>query len=215
MRTDQMSFWNSEFGKEYSLRNSFEDVESFNQLYIDRFGKTRDELNLAFLDHLDRDIRILEVGANIGNQLRALHRIGFNNLFGIELQRFCVEKAKELAPQADIIEGSALDIPFKDGYFDLVYTCDVLIHIAPDNLGAVMSEMHRVSKNAIWGFEYYAPEITEIPYHGNTNMLWKANYPLLFLERFNDLEIAKEEHYEYLNETGNTDVMYLLKKKQS
>jgi pseudaminic acid biosynthesis-associated methylase len=215
MRTDQMNVWDGEFGREYSLRNIFEDDEAFNQLYVERFGFTRDELNLTFLDGIDRDARILEVGANVGNQLRALHRIGFKNLYGIELQRFCVEKSKELAPQADIIEGSALDIPFKDGFFDLVYTCDVLIHIAPHDLGTVMDEMYRVTRDAIWGFEYYATEITEISYHDNDNLLWKANYPHLFMGRFPDLKAEREEHYDYLNEPGNTDVMYLLKKQLS
>jgi len=66
--------------------------------------------------------RILEVGCNVGNQLRMLQRMGFNNLYGIELQQYAIEKAKALTKRINIIHGVADDIPFKDGYFDMVFT---------------------------------------------------------------------------------------------
>ena len=152
----------------------------------------------------------MEVGANLGNQLRALRRNGFRQLYGIEIQRYCVEQAKELNPEVDIIEGSAFDIPFKDGFFDLVFTNNVLIHIAPDDIGQVMDEMRRVTRRWIWGFEYYAPTYTEIPYRGHDNLLWKADYGRLFLERFPELRSVREQLMECLDEPGKQDKLYLL-----
>ena len=65
-----------------------------------------------------------------------------------------MEKSKTLYKGLDIICGSAFDIPFKDGYFDLVFTNNVLIHIAPADIGGVIDEMVRVCRGRIWGFEY-------------------------------------------------------------
>jgi len=56
---------------------------------------------------------------------------GINNLYGIELQQYAIEKAKALTKRINIIHGVADDIPFKDGYFDMVFTSGVLIHIHP------------------------------------------------------------------------------------
>lgn len=51
-------------------------------------------MNTLFLGDLDRSLRILEVGANVGFQLALLQRMGFCNLYGIELQPYAVERAR-------------------------------------------------------------------------------------------------------------------------
>jgi hypothetical protein len=60
--------------------------------------------------------------------------------------------------------------------------------------------------------EYYAPQMTEIAYRGNDDLLWKADYARLYLEGFKDLELVKEERLHYL-ENQNTDNMFLLCRK--
>lgn len=157
--------------------------------------------------------RILEVGCNVGNQLRMLQYMGFGNLYGIELQQYAVEKAKSLTQGINIIQGVGDDIPFKDGYFDMVFTSGVLIHISPDNINRVLDEIYRCTKEYIWGLEYYADEYTEINYRGNDNLLWKTNFSKLYLDRFPELELVKEEKFKYLN-NDNVDVMFLLRKKK-
>lgn len=212
METAQTKVWTGKFGRDYTERNRFADDEAFNALYVERYGQSRDAINQDWLSDIPRDSRVLEVGANIGNQLRALRRIGFRRLFGIELQRYCVEEAKRLNPEADIVEGSAFDIPFKDGFFDLVFTNNLLIHIAPGDIGAVLEEIHRVSRRWIWGFEYYAPEFTVIPYRGREDLLWKADYAALFRERFPDLKSLREQVVDCLDEPEKADKLYLLEK---
>lgn len=212
MNTTTESFWRGDFGRQYTERNTFTGVDDFNALYLRRFGRSRDDLNLDFLADVPRDARVLEVGANIGNQLRALHRLGFRDLHGVELQRYCVEKSKTIEPLVDIVEGSADELPFEDASFDLVYTSNVLIHIPPQILDKVMDEMCRVSRRWIWGFEYWAPSLTEIGYRGHGGVLWKANYAELFLARDPSLSISRSERFEYLDEPGNEDEMYLLSK---
>lgn len=81
--TKQLKEWGGTFGTKYTDRNTLS-VEELNRLYKDTYGVTRTELNSAFLGCMDRSIRILEVGANSGNQLLLLQEMGFENLFGIE-----------------------------------------------------------------------------------------------------------------------------------
>jgi pseudaminic acid biosynthesis-associated methylase len=140
--------------------------------------------------------------------------MGFQQLYGVELQPYAVERAKEFTRHVNIVQGSGFDIPFKDAFFDVVCTNGVLIHIAPDDLPRIMAEMVRCSRRYIWGFEYYSPELTTIPYRGNEGFLWKADYAKLFLEQFPELRLVKQELYPYQtpNEQGNVDSMYLLEK---
>ena len=214
MKTKQVDTWTGAFGAQYTERCTFESDEAFNALYVQRYGVARDDINLDWLGHLPRDARILEVGCNIGNQLRALQRIGFTNLYGIDVQRDAIEKCKGMYRGLDTIVGSAFDIPFKDGFFDLVFTNNVLIHISPDDIGNVIDEMVRVTSGYVWGFEYYAPQFTEINYRGHTNLLWKADYARHFVERHPALlEVAREKIFDCLDEPSNQDKCYLLRRR--
>jgi len=213
MNNKQEHFWDGEFGKDYTDRNTRVD-EDLNKIYQTWYNVTRKEMNEAFLGSLPKDTRILEVGCNTGMQLANLKSMGFTSLYGIELQAYAVQKAKDYTQGINIIQGSAFDIPFKDGFFDLVFTSGVLIHIAPENLPLVFSEMHRCSKKYIWGFEYFAEDVTSIKYRGNEGFLWKANYGKLMRNQFKGLSLLKEQFYPYVSEAekGNVDFMYLLEK---
>lgn len=215
-KNEQENFWSGDFGKNYTDRNTRYN-EELEKIYETWYGVSRAKMNEAFLGNLPKDIRILEVGCNTGMQLASLKAMGFTSLYGIELQSYAVQKAKEFTEGINLIQGSAFDIPFKDGFFDLVFTSGVLIHIAPENLPKVFAEMYRCSKKYIWGFEYFADEVTSINYRGNQGFLWKANYGKLMRDQFNDLTLVKEQFYPYITEAekGNVDFMYLLQKKNA
>jgi pseudaminic acid biosynthesis-associated methylase len=209
--TDQIQQWSSEFGKEYTERNPHT-IEVMDELYEKQFGLTRTELNLTFVGNFDRSIKILEVGSNVGAQLHGLQKIGFKNLYGIEIQPYAVEVSKQNTKNINIIQGSAFDIPFKDSYFDLVFTSGVLIHINPGDLNIAMREIYRCTSEYIWGFEYYADRYSEIPYRGRRNLLWKADFAKLYLDEFRDLELVKEKRIKYLD-NDNVDSMFLIRKR--
>ncbi len=209
--TKQMEKWSGDFGKEYTDRNAFS-LEELDTLYKSKYGVTRTELNQRFLEGMDRSIRVLEVGSNVGNQLLCLQSMGFVNLYGIELQSYAVELSKARTKRINIIEGSAFDIPYKDCYFDLVFTSGVLIHINPSDIVWALREILRCTREYIWGFEYYADEHTEITYRGHKELLWKADYAKLYLAQFEDLKIVKEERLKYLT-SDNVDAMFFLRKK--
>ncbi len=211
--TKQMEEWADNFGKEYTDRNALP-LKEMELSYQERYGITRTEMNSKFIGDLDRDMKVLEVGSNIGNQLLCLQKAGFANLYGIELQSYAVELSKSRTKGINIIQGSALDIPFKNDFFALVFTSGLLIHIAPEDITAVLDEIYRCTKQYIWCFEYYSDVHTQIDYRRHANLLWKANFSKLFLDRFKNLRLVKEEHFKWLDNDNNIDFMFLLEKKR-
>jgi pseudaminic acid biosynthesis-associated methylase len=208
-KTAQIGEWDGEFGREYTERNP-KSPEEQDALYQANFGLTRTELNVEFLEGLDRSMRILEVGCNVGLQLMALQKMGFTDLHGIEVQRYALDRARELTEGITLAEGSAFDIPHFDNHFDLVFTSGVLIHISPDDIGRALDEIRRCTRQYVWGWEYYAEEYTEVPYRGHGALLWKTDFAGLYRERFPELTLAKERRVKYLD-SDNQDTMYLLR----
>jgi len=210
MNTKQEKEWSGKFGKEYTDRNLMS-LDEFDNLLRGRIGFSRTEQIDEFLSDLKLN-NILEVGCNVGNQLLLLQKKGFKNLYGIELNRYAVEKSKERTKGIDIIQGSAFNIPFKDSYFDLVFTSGVLIHISPRDINDVLDEIHRCSKKYIWGSEYFSEDYIEINYREHNELLWKTNFAKLYLDRFPNLQLSKERRYPYLEDKKLIDQVFLLKK---
>ena len=211
MKTKQEEFWSGDFGKEYSDRNVWS-IDEYDDFYKAEWGTTRTEMNQKFIGHLPKDIKILEVGCNVGMQLMLLQKMGYTNLYGVELQQYAVEKAKELSKGINIIQGSGFDIPFKDNYFDVVVTNGVLIHISPDDHGKIMNEVIRCSKKYIWGFEYYSPELQTLSYRGNEGYLWKTDFSKVYSSLAPSLKETMREYYKYTYD-DNVDMMFLLEKQ--
>lgn len=212
VETPQSRNWAGDFGRAYTDRNC-KTPRDMDALYVSTYGVPRSAMNNKFLANLNKSLRVLEVGANVGVQLQLLQEMGFSNLYGIELQPYAVALSRQYTENINIIEGSAFSIPFHFEFFNLVFTSGVLIHISPDDYGAVMDEMYRCAKRYIWGFEYYAPEITPVEYRGHDNLLWKADFARLFMERHPNLKLIQKELYPYLNDPGLVDCMYLLEKR--
>jgi pseudaminic acid biosynthesis-associated methylase len=205
----QELFWKGDFGKEYTERNTYSPDE-LDQLYLSMYGLTRTSLNEEFVGDF-KNLKILEVGCNVGNQLGLLQRMGFADLTGVELQPYAVDIAKDRLANVTVLQGNAAELPFDDASFDLVLTSGVLIHIPPSILGKVMSEIVRVSKSYIWGLEYYADQYQDIEYRGEKNVMWKGDFATMFLEASPSLEIVKKKLIKYVG-SDNEDIVYLLKK---
>lgn len=175
MKQNHNEFWMGDFGDKYTKRNT----GNIDKVYEERFGLTRTNINYPFLSDMDKDISILEVGCNNGLQLDVLKKDGFTNLWGIDINQKALNQVRK-DTSLNIVEGSALDIPFKDQYFDVVFTSGVLIHIPPKNLFQVVDELYRVTKKYIWCYEYFAEKCQEIVYRLHKNKLWKNNFIKLF-----------------------------------
>ena len=169
MITKQMQAWSGQFGQDYTNRNCVS-VDEYDASHAADFGVTRTELNAEFLRASPTH------GTHSGDWYQRrqpaalLQRIGFTELYGVELQWGAVELARSRVSRANIVQGSAFDVPFREGWFDVVFTSNVLIHFHPTDVVKVMAEMWRCSKQFIWGSEYLAPEFTEVEYRGHQNL---------------------------------------------
>ncbi len=206
----QSSTWSGDFGKKYIERNDLTSSE-MDELYLKRYGLKRIVMNERFLNDIDRNAKILEVGSNVGNQVNILLQMGFKDITVVDVQEDALEILKNNYPQVKCYQADASNLPFEDDVFDLVYTSGVLIHIHPDLLPKVMGEIYRVSNQYIWGMEYYNDKMIAIDYRGRKDLLWKGDYARLYVNQFPDLVCVKEKIYPYLNEPVE-DKMYLLKK---
>ena len=210
VETAQLARWKGDFGREYTDRNTFE-ADALDALYRKNYGVTRTQINESSLCGVPKGASFLEVGCNTGNQLVLLHRMGYSNLSGVEVQPYALEMARVRTRNISLMQGSALALPYDDASFDVVFTSGVLIHIAPSDLPRAMDEIHRCARSYIWGMEYYADEVTEVNYRGNSGLLWKMDYVRGYLERFADLELVREQRLPYLD-NANVDTVFLLRK---
>ncbi len=208
-----MQAWSNEFGKNYTDRN-LRSPEETDVLFQSNLGLTRSQLNEEFLGNLDRNIAILEVGSNVANQLVLLQKMGFSRLYGIDVQYNAINLACERTQGIHFVRGTAFDIPFKDNFFDLVFTSGVLIHIHPMDIETTLSEIYRCTKSYIWGYEYYSAVHENIVYRGRKDLLWRGNFVQLYLKHFPDLSIIKEKRFPYLD-LDQSDSMFLLCKSKS
>ena len=209
-KTQELNKWRGVFGSQYTRRNTMS-LKELNNLYLRNYGITRSRLNRDFLKGIDRSSKILEIGSNIGSQLACLKRMGFKRLYGIEPQESALTYCRKQVAQLNVIKADAFDIPFKDGYFDLVFTSGVLIHINPRDIKRAIKEIYRCSSRYIWGFEYYSKEYETMDYRGENNLLWKADFLRLYTEMFPGLKKVKVKQIKYLH-SSNVDTMFLLKK---
>lgn len=63
--------------------------------------------------------RVLEIGAGLGRVLKHYHLWG-HEVIGIERSKVAVDLVRRQSPEIDIRHGDVLDLPFKDGDFDVV-----------------------------------------------------------------------------------------------
>ncbi len=185
METSQLALWRSEFGRSYTDRN-------------DREKPERVESWRRIIEGIS-PVRALEVGCNVGWNLEYLRRLGVPEIYGIEPQPYAVERARWRGPAFGVLQGTAVDLPFKDGYFDLAFTSGVLIHIAPESIGNALDEIYRVSRRWIVAIEYDAAVEQEINYRGHEGALWKRDHGGLWRSRYPQLKLVRrielgEEH---------------------
>ncbi len=182
--TSQLKAWRGDFGDAYIERNA--PMESIIEARVMMWKRILGALGDDPPEH------ILEIGANIGLNLRALRRLTDASLIAIEPNAAARAKliADEVVPAADIHDGIASEVPLPDGVADLVFTSGVLIHVRPENLAASCAEIFRLSSKHIVCCEYFAVEPEEVTYHGETEMLFKRDFGDFWMSQHPDLSLV-------------------------
>jgi spore coat polysaccharide biosynthesis protein SpsF len=182
--TPQSDFWRGKFGDSYTARN----VASAEQMHA------RIALWAEILSHTIAapPASILEVGANLGINLRALRALSSARLMAVEPNesaRATLVRDGVVAAE-DVRDGLASKIDFIDGAADFAFTSGVLIHIHPDHLPASLKEIHRCAKRWVGCIEYFSDKPETIPYRGHDDRLFKRDFGGLWLDTFPDLRVV-------------------------
>ena len=80
------------------------------------------------IDKLDKNSRILDLGCGTGEKIEELLGDGFE-VVGIEPSINMRKYAESKLPPGTVKDGSILNIPFPDNYFDFVYAIEVLRYL--------------------------------------------------------------------------------------
>ena len=137
--------------------------------------------------------RVLEVGCANGANLHEMAQLmPPENLWGADLNQVALRTLGETEPMVNGVYSLARELPFRDRYFDLVFTVGLLIHQTDSALPIVMSEIVRCSSRWVMCGEYQADEPTDVNYHGMSGVLTKRDYGRLYTDLFPELELREE-----------------------
>jgi pseudaminic acid biosynthesis-associated methylase len=179
----QLDTWKGKFGDAYTERN-VDDWRRFEPAFR------------TMLDGLGVQ-RVLEVGCNRGlNLITLAHVLGpESDIVGLEPNQHAVETARQASSSYAVLKGDAYDIPFQAGWFDLVFTVGVLIHIPDDGLRRAMEEIGRVSRHYILAAEYFSEQDTSVPYRGHDNLLFKRDFCRHYQENLPGLQLVRNGYW--------------------
>lgn len=171
------NLWAGEFGDAYTLRNQPNSRRSI-------FWKK------TLLETKPKNI--LEVGCNQGGNLRWIAQsMPAKNIYGVDINESALSVLKKALPAVNAIWSQARELPFQDGYFDMVFTAGVLIHQPTATLRRVMDEVVRCSGHHVLCLEYFSPKNEEILYRGHKGALFKRDYGQLYRKWFPNLRLQK------------------------
>lgn len=176
--TDQENFWAGSFGDEYSQRNVGEPWVATN--------------TVLFAKILARTVgvrSVIEFGANIGLNLRALDQIVPRaDLAAIEINASAAAELRAWGG-CEVYESSVIDFR-SPRTFDLALVKGVLIHIDPDHLPSVYDGVMAASNRYVCLSEYYNPTPVSVPYRGHDDRLFKRDFAGEMLDRFPELRLV-------------------------
>ncbi len=181
--SDQTHLWRGNFGNEYIARNpaNADAVRASATLWA--------QILRCFQGNPPETI--LEIGANIGINLRALHVLTNAELYALEPNNEAYRQliANRVVSAKNALEGVASQIALPDASIDLVFTRGVLIHIHPNDLLASCREIHRVARRYIVSIEYFAANPEEMTYRNQSNALFKRDFGAYWLDNFANIRV--------------------------
>ena len=176
--------WTGTFGDAYVARNAADETKVAQRVEMWRRILRRLSAKLPS--------SCLEVGANVGINLRALRALCTIEMHALEPNA----KAREIlvqegvVPPSRVLDGTANRIGLADESIDVVFTSGVLIHVHPADLEATCREMHRVARRYILTIEYFSNEPETKTYRGRKGLLFKRDFGAFWLDLFPALTVV-------------------------
>lgn len=186
LENEQVKLWRGDFGEEYMNRNAptAERIANQTRFWAQIFEK--------LVVQGTQPESILEVGANVGINLRALRNLSSAELYAVEPNDHAREVLvrDEVVSAENALAATGEAIPLADNSVDLAFTAGVLIHVNPDNLAQVCAEIHRVSRKTIVCAEYFNAYPETITYRGHSEKLFKRDFGGFWMEQFPSLKLV-------------------------
>jgi pseudaminic acid biosynthesis-associated methylase len=171
--------WQGQFGDAYTERN-----------------RAAGEVRAPFWEMIFTEFpaqRVLEVGCNLGANLQwVVAHAPPHQVYGVDINLKALEEIHRSLPALNAVWTPARELPFRDWWFDLVFTMGVLIHQPESTLPLVMAEIVRCSRRYVLCGEYFAERTTGVPYRGQAGALFKRDYGRLYQELFPELALRKQ-----------------------
>lgn len=177
--TDQEAFWSGEFGDSYASRNIGPSLEASNTWLFAHALRTAGPVS-----------SVLELGANVGMNLRALRSL-YPSLEcdGVEINESAAKQLRDEIGEGRVHLSSILDFDARPRVWDLVLCKGVLIHIAPGDLSQVFQVVNQSASRLVLFAEYYSPAPQEVEYRGHADRLFKRDFAGDFLDSYPEFEL--------------------------
>lgn len=177
-KTSQEEFWAGSFGTDYIDRNRSDQLLASNLHFFS-----------TSLRGAGRIASCVEVGANIGMNLRALKLLYPDiALYGVEINADAARELGTTIGHGNVFSGSVYDWEPGDTA-DLSLIKGVLIHLEPELLPVAYEKLYRATRKYILLAEYYNPSPVKITYRDHEDRLFKRDFAGEMLERFEDLKL--------------------------
>lgn len=194
-----------EIQKQYAQPNLYENIIDnliLNGIKLNEVTRTDlsgvDEFHIRGLEvshelALQSDLKnkkLLDIGCGLGGPCRMLSDLYNCQAYGIDLNSDYIKTAKQLSDLIQMknsplyFEGDALNLPFEDGFFDVVWTQHVQMNIEDKN--KFYSEINRVlAKN---GILLYYDIFKHDPIEINYPVPWADNSSISYLQTIEEMD---------------------------
>lgn len=170
--------WSSEFGNAYLERNRT--AGAGRERFFERLISTC------------RPRRVLEVGCGHAVNLPYFAgHVDAKHIWGVDINEASLAAARRDNPTFNVAWSPARSLPFRDEWFDLVYTVAVLMHQPDTTLPIVMSEIVRCSRRWVMCAEYYAEDRSEVEWRA-PGALIKRDFTAVYLAHFPELRLVEQ-----------------------
>lgn len=179
----QEKLWRGTFGFDYISRHTGED-----------WMKSRVPIWTSILSHVPQAESFLELGCNLGANLRALNHLRPDaQISGVEINPFAIDILKR-ETDFETFQESLLDFS-SDKRWDFVFTRGVLIHIHPDNLHRAYDKLAAASQRYVLIFENFSPEPSVITTYGKASPDATTETDYAFYRDFATEFLARHEDF--------------------